>query len=266
MGGLRGVAPWGGVWGGVSVHRVGHRAGGERPGQCVTVLLLSPVPSPAGGGRRVVRTPSLRGEAKMSVTSDEVNFLVYRYLQESGKGADTPGSRSGDSRRPRAHPPGCEGRGAEDGGGGLGPSPPGWVRPPLPVSVRCGWMGVNTGGQPQNGPRRVFLNLREGSCCSQHLWLCPRVSLRLSCGRARLGRNGLVLGAWRGGVEPGVCGAWLPHRHADVRHESLDVRAPPCLAPGRLSARPARSPAVHESLGLFILSSSLCYLLNSFPS
>lgn len=109
----------------------------------------------------------------------------------------------------------------------MGRPRPGWVRPPLPVSVRWGWMGVNTGGQPQNGPRRVFLNLPEGSCCSQHLWLCPRVSLRLSCGRARLGRNGLVLGAWRGGVGPGVCGAWLPHRHADVRHESLDVRAPP---------------------------------------
>lgn len=63
----------------------------------------------------------------MSVTSDEVNFLVYRYLQESGKGADTPGSRSGDSRRPRAHPPGCEGRGAEDGGGRGAGAAPAWV-------------------------------------------------------------------------------------------------------------------------------------------
>lgn len=64
----------------------------------------------------------------MSVTSDEVNFLVYRYLQESGKGADTPGSRSGDSRRPRADPPGCEGRGAEDGVGGRSG---GWGHPRL---------------------------------------------------------------------------------------------------------------------------------------
>lgn len=37
------------------------------------------------GGSRIVRTSSPRGEAKMSITSDEVNFLVYRYLQESGK-------------------------------------------------------------------------------------------------------------------------------------------------------------------------------------
>ncbi|ELW66631.1 F-box-like/WD repeat-containing protein TBL1X [Tupaia chinensis] len=36
------------------------------------------------GGCRFVKTSSPRGEAKMSITSDEVNFLVYRYLQESG--------------------------------------------------------------------------------------------------------------------------------------------------------------------------------------
>lgn len=30
------------------------------------------------------KTSSPQGEAKMSITSDEVNFLVYRYLQESG--------------------------------------------------------------------------------------------------------------------------------------------------------------------------------------
>lgn len=77
----------------------------------------------------------------MSVTSDEVNFLVYRYLQESGKGADTPGSRSGDSRRPRAHPPGCEGRGAEDGGGGAGavPARGGFVLPSPFLFGGVGW-------------------------------------------------------------------------------------------------------------------------------
>lgn len=37
------------------------------------------------GGSHFIKTSSPRGEAKMSITSDEVNFLVYRYLQESGK-------------------------------------------------------------------------------------------------------------------------------------------------------------------------------------
>uniref|UniRef100_A0A5F4VX05 Transducin beta like 1 X-linked n=1 Tax=Callithrix jacchus TaxID=9483 RepID=A0A5F4VX05_CALJA len=36
------------------------------------------------GGSHSASTSSQRGEAKMSITSDEVNFLVYRYLQESG--------------------------------------------------------------------------------------------------------------------------------------------------------------------------------------
>ncbi|KAL4695182.1 hypothetical protein H8959_000277 [Pygathrix nigripes] len=36
------------------------------------------------GGSHFINTSSPRGEAKMSITSDEVNFLVYRYLQESG--------------------------------------------------------------------------------------------------------------------------------------------------------------------------------------
>ncbi|KAK2491173.1 hypothetical protein MC885_014843 [Smutsia gigantea] len=36
------------------------------------------------GGSHCVKTSSRRGEAKMSISSDEVNFLVYRYLQESG--------------------------------------------------------------------------------------------------------------------------------------------------------------------------------------
>lgn len=38
------------------------------------------------GGSHLIetKTSSPQGEAKMSITSDEVNFLVYRYLQESG--------------------------------------------------------------------------------------------------------------------------------------------------------------------------------------
>ena len=47
-------------------------------------FLLSPFPT-EGGGCCFVKTSSPPGEAKMSITSDEVNFLVYRYLQESGK-------------------------------------------------------------------------------------------------------------------------------------------------------------------------------------
>ena len=47
-------------------------------------FLLSPFPT-EGGGCCFIKTSSPRGEAKMSITSDEVNFLVYRYLQESGK-------------------------------------------------------------------------------------------------------------------------------------------------------------------------------------
>ena len=47
-------------------------------------FLLSPFLT-EGGGCCFIKTSSPRGEAKMSITSDEVNFLVYRYLQESGK-------------------------------------------------------------------------------------------------------------------------------------------------------------------------------------
>lgn len=41
------------------------------------------------GGSHLIetKTSSPQGEAKMSITSDEVNFLVYRYLQESGNQA-----------------------------------------------------------------------------------------------------------------------------------------------------------------------------------
>lgn len=56
------------------------------------------------GGPRFLRPSSPPGEAKMSVTSDEVNFLVYRYLQESGKGRARAWPRG--SHRPRLGDPG----------------------------------------------------------------------------------------------------------------------------------------------------------------
>ncbi|KAL0588124.1 hypothetical protein AAY473_039133, partial [Plecturocebus cupreus] len=45
--------------------------------------LFGGVDMAAEGGSHSASTSSQRGEAKMSITSDEVNFLVYRYLQES---------------------------------------------------------------------------------------------------------------------------------------------------------------------------------------
>ena len=65
-------------------------------------FLLSPFPT-EGGGCCFVKTSSPPGEAKMSITSDEVNFLVYRYLQESGKKPASCPERGGRKRLLATH-------------------------------------------------------------------------------------------------------------------------------------------------------------------